>query len=217
MMKLRLLLIALLLSVYPAAAEPEVNFNRDIRPILANRCFQCHGPDEQERKSELRLDTREGALTDLGGYAAIVPGNAADSELLERIIAKDPEELMPPAKSKKPRLTESEVMLFRQWINQGAEYQDHWAFAPLGKNLPPKNEHPVDYFIRKKLANESISPALSADKHTLIRRLYLDLIGLLPTPGEGTGSTRRATRIHTDTPSTVSARCGLIGTGSSMP
>ncbi|MED5584893.1 MAG: PSD1 and planctomycete cytochrome C domain-containing protein [Verrucomicrobiota bacterium] len=184
MMKFRLLLIALVLSSSPIAAEPQVNFNRDIRPILANRCFQCHGPDEKERKSELRLDTREGALADLGGYAAIVAGNAAGSELLERITAKDPEELMPPAKSKKPRLTESEVMLFRQWINQGAEYQGHWAFAPLGKQQPPENEHPVDHFIRKKLANESISPAPPADRYTLIRRLYLDLIGLLPTPGE---------------------------------
>ncbi|MCP4848039.1 MAG: DUF1549 domain-containing protein [Verrucomicrobiaceae bacterium] len=178
----RPLLITLALLAGLPAAEPLVSFNRDIRPILANRCLQCHGPDEKKRKSDLRLDTREGALADLGGYAAIVPGNPDASELLKRIITRDPEELMPPGKSKKPRLTKSEALLFKQWISQGAEYQGHWAFEPLSNQQPPKDEHPVDHFIRKKLTEKSLSPAPQADRYTLIRRLYLDLIGLLPSP-----------------------------------
>ena len=180
----RLSLIAFALLPGLIAAEPQVNFNKDIRPILANRCLQCHGPDEKERKSELRLDTREGALADLGGYSAIVPGNPDASELLKRITTKDTEELMPPEKSKKPRLTQSEALLFKQWIAQGAEYQGHWAFEPLSNQQPPPNEHPIDHFIRKKLAEKSISAAPQADRHTLIRRAYLDIIGLLPSPEE---------------------------------
>jgi hypothetical protein len=180
----RPILITLALLTGLPAAEPKVSFNRDIRPILANRCFQCHGPDEKKRKSELRLDTREGALADLGGYSAIVPGNPNASELLKRIMTKDSEELMPPEKSKKPRLTKSESLLFKQWIDQGAEYQGHWAFEPLNDQQTPPAEHPVDHFIRKRLAEKSISPAPQADPYTLIRRLYLDLIGLLPSPEE---------------------------------
>ncbi len=180
----RLPLIALALLPGQLAAEPQVSFNRDIRPILSNRCLECHGPDEKQRKSDLRLDTRKGALSDLGGYSAIVPGKPLASELLKRISTSDAEELMPPAKSKKPRLSESETLLFKRWIAQGAQYQGHWAFEPLSDHQPPANEHPIDHFIRTKLHEQSISAAPQADRHTLIRRVYLDLIGLLPSPGE---------------------------------
>ena len=179
-------LLASVATSQAAAPLPEkVSFNAHIRPILSNQCFACHGPDEKHRDADLRLDTREGALADLGGYAAVVPGKPDDSELIKRIISHDPDEVMPPPKSKKPPLGEREVALLRRWIEQGAEYEGHWAFLPLTKPTPPDGEeHPIDAFIRARLASEGLTPSPDADPATLIRRLSLDLTGLLPTPDE---------------------------------
>jgi hypothetical protein len=186
------LFITLSLSTVAAlAAElPPLQFNRDIRPILSQACFQCHGPDDKNRDSDLRLDKREGAIADLGGYAAIVPGKPEHSELLKRIAAHDPAELMPPPESKKPRLTDSQIDMLKRWIAAGAEYQGHWSFEPLLNPTPPTVSdkswvrNPIDQFILQKLEQEKIKPSAVADRATLIRRVYLDLLGLLPTPEE---------------------------------
>jgi len=184
---LAILLLALV-SAIPAKAEPQrVEFNRDIRPILSNRCYYCHGPDEADRKAGLRLDTRVGALADLGGYAAIVPGKPEESELLARVTSGDPDEVMPQPKAKKAKLTAAEIELVRLWIEQGAEYQGHWAFEPVADPPVPKAEgasNPIDAFVRRRLVEEKIKPAPTADRYTLIRRAYLDVTGLLPTPQE---------------------------------
>ena len=224
-------------------AQDRVEFNRDIRPILSDRCFFCHGPDAKKRKAKLRLDTREGALADLG-YAAIVPGKPDDSELLARVLSSDADERMPPPESKKPRLSQSEAALVRRWIAEGAEYQGHWAFEPM-KNPAVRedpNSHPIDTLVRGRLASEGIQPSPRADRPTLIRRAYLDLTGLLPSPeevatfvadtgpqayekrvdrllattasaGGGTGSTVRATRTRTVMRSTANGRCGRTAIG----
>ena len=181
----RPLLMAWLLPLMAAEAETTVEFNRDIRPILSDRCFYCHGPDEKTREADLRLDTREGALAVNGdGVAAIVPGQPEDSELLYRVTTDDRDDLMPPPKAKKPLLNKAEAALVRRWIEEGAEYQGHWAFEPLRETAVPTGVHPVDHFIDRRLAGEGIGPSPSADRHVLIRRLYLDLVGLLPTPEE---------------------------------
>ena len=174
------------LLLAPSAPAQEVQFNRDIRPILSNKCFFCHGPDEKKRKADLRLDLREGALADLGNYAAIVPGKPEESEILSRVAHRDPDEVMPPPKSKRSRLTESEVALLRQWIVQGAKYQGHWSFEPIAKIALPKAwlGNPIDAFIDAELQNAGIKASPRADRATLIRRLALDLTGLLPTPEE---------------------------------
>jgi hypothetical protein len=178
-----------------SAAEPDgvaIDFNRDIRPILSNSCLQCHGPDEQERHGAidgLRLDQAADATMDLGGYAAIVPGDPDSSELIRRVTSDDDGERMPPPEFGGP-LSEREVELLRNWIASGAEYETHWAYLPPRRSpLPevqrqdwPRNE--IDFFILQRLEAEGLAPSPEADRTTLIRRLALDLTGLPPTLDE---------------------------------
>src|SRR5262245_3659478 len=170
------------------AAAQEAQFNRDIRPLLSDRCFSCHGPDEKNRKAGLRLDTFEGATKDRGGYRAITPGKPGESELLRRVTSHDAGEMMPPPAAKKPAITTQEAELLRRWIQQGAKYQGHWAFQPLAEAAAPKVKNTkwvrngIDRFILARLEREGIAPSPQADARTLIRRLSLDLTGLLPQP-----------------------------------
>ncbi|MBI3425924.1 MAG: PSD1 domain-containing protein [Acidobacteria bacterium] len=174
----------------PVFAAQDVQFNRDIRPLLSDRCFFCHGPDEKNRKAGLRLDTFEGATKDRGGYRAIAPGKPDESELLRRVTSHTPGEMMPPAAANKAAITPAEAALLRRWIEQGAKYQGHWAFQPLATTEPPavKNtnwaRNGIDRFILARLEREGIQPSPQADARTLIRRVSLDLTGLLPTPTE---------------------------------
>jgi len=173
-----------------AVAAQDVQFNRDVRPLLSDRCFYCHGPDEKNRKAGLRLDTFEGATKDRGGYRAIAPGKPDESELLRRVTSHNVGEVMPPTGAKKPAVTPQEAELLRRWIAQGAKYEGHWAFQPLAPVAPPavKNErgvrNEIDRFIMARLERDGIAPSPEADPHTLIRRLSLDLTGLLPQPAE---------------------------------
>ncbi len=169
----------------PAATANPIQFNRDVRPILAENCFRCHGPDSASRKADLRLDRREVAV-DAG---AITPGNPDESELVERIFSTDPEKVMPPPAIHK-ELKPAEKELLKQWIAAGAEYQPHWSLiAPVRPALPEvKNEAwvrtPIDRFILARLEQAGLTPAPPADRYTLARRLSLDLIGLPPEPAE---------------------------------
>ncbi len=181
-------LFALLLTA--ASAEElhpasRIQFNRDIRPILSDACFHCHGPDKKTRESGLRLDVREDALRKAElGELAIVPGKPEESDLVRRIFSDDEDEQMPPPKAHKVLSTAQKETL-KQWIAQGAEYQIHWAYLPIQRPaIPAPGTHPVDAFIRQRLAAEHLQAAAEADKVTLIRRLTLDLIGLPPTPAE---------------------------------
>ncbi len=172
------------------ALGSEVDFNRDIRPILAGTCFKCHGPDESARKSNLRLDLREAAMQPAkSGERALAPENVEASELLRRVTTADEDELMPPPKAGK-RLTSQQVAKLRQWIAEGAPYRKHWAYEkPVTPALPltesrtwPRNE--LDHFILARLEREGLAPADEAPRTALIRRLALDLTGLPPTPAE---------------------------------
>ena len=173
------------------AAEAAVSYNRDIRPILADHCFTCHGRDPGARKSKLRLDVREDALRGgESGDAALVPGKPEESEFLKRLLTHDPDEVMPPPKAKNP-VKPAEIEKLRQWIAAGAEYQQHWAFIPPVRPEPPKVEAPgarvrnaVDAFVVARLAREGLSQSPEAAPETLCRRLYLDLTGLPPSPQE---------------------------------
>jgi hypothetical protein len=160
-------------------AAERVQFNRDIRPLLAAKCYACHGPDEEKREADLRLDLRAEATRE-----AIKPGQPEQSEFWKRITSHDVEEVMPPPSSPK-QLTESERLLFRQWIAEGAEYQQHWSFQPIETPLPPTREasNPIDAFICAELSRHHLEPAPQADPATLIRRVSLDLTGL-PPPSE---------------------------------
>ncbi len=169
----------------------KIDFNRDIRPILSDNCFFCHGPDKNKRKADLRLDTREGQLAELGkGRLAIVPGHPQKSEVYLRAVSTDPDEQMPPPDSSKPRLNEHQAALLKTWIEQGAEYKGHWLYEPIGAPQPPKVgpspfvRNDIDRFILKRLQDEGLTPSPEADRRTLIRRVYLDLIGLPPSPME---------------------------------
>ena len=174
----------------PSSSRPKtVDFNRDIRPILSETCFQCHGPDKNKRKADLRLDLKEGVYEDLGGYAAVVPGKPDESELYRRVSSDDATEKMPPPKFAHP-LTAAQVDLLKRWIEQGAEWKGHWAYiAPSRAPVPDvKQAGPIkseiDRFIRAKLDELGLKPAPEADRVTLIRRLSLDLTGLPPEPEE---------------------------------
>ncbi len=190
-----LLGLSAIVALWPAprltvAAAQDVQFNRDIRPLLSDRCFYCHGPDDKNRKAGLRLDTFEGATKDRGGYRAISPGKPDESELLRRVTSHEAGEMMPPLSAKKAAITREEAALLRRWIEQGAKYQGHWAFQPLAATAPPavKNtkwvRNEIDSFILARLEREGIAPSPQADPRTLIRRLSLDLTGLLPQPVE---------------------------------
>ncbi len=167
------------------AAGPSVDFNRDIRPILSNHCNACHGPDEKARKAKLRLDTLAGALD--GG--AITPGKPAASELVRRVKAADPDEVMPPPKTGK-KLTPREVELLEAWVAGGANYAGHWAYTKPTRPPPPPVKTPgwprtpVDHFIAAGLDRAGLAPQPEADRRTLARRLALDLTGLPPTVAE---------------------------------
>jgi hypothetical protein len=169
-----------------------IDFNRQIKPILSNTCFRCHGPDADERKGGsdgLRLDTVEGATQDLGGYAAIVPGKPDKSAVIERINSTDPDAVMPPPSLGK-KLTPQEIALITEWIRQGARYSQHWSYVkPVRPELPavknrgwPRN--PIDHFILARLEREGLMPSPEADRYALIRRVSLDLTGLPPTVAE---------------------------------
>ncbi len=167
-----------------------IEFNRDIRPILADKCWVCHGPDAPNKRIKLRLDSEEGALADLGrGRRAIVPGHPEQSQMARRITATDEAMRMPPVDSGRS-LTEREIELLVEWIKQGAEWQRHWSFIkPIKPPLPQiKNKHwpknAIDYFVLERLEREGLTASPEADRATLIRRLSLDLTGLPPAPGE---------------------------------
>ena len=177
-------LIFLLLTKSYVLAVSDVQFNRDIRPLLTDRCFSCHGPDERARKAKLRLDTYEGATKDLGGYSAIIPGDPENSELILRALHENSDELMPPPKSKIPKLSSSEIKTLKTWIKNGAEYQEHWAFTPISNPKYNNEENLIDSFIKKRLKKNGLKLSKRADPNTLIRRVYLDLTGLLPSPEE---------------------------------
>ncbi len=185
----------LLLPVLQLRADSSgVNFSRDIRPILSDKCFQCHGPDESKQQSGLRLDLREDAIAAAeSGAIAIVPKQPEASELVKRILSKDADEVMPPADSTK-KLTEGEIELLRKWIAEGANYEVHWAFAPPARPaVPAASEpahlkewahNPIDRFLQHRLQQAGLEPNPSASKETLIRRVALDLTGLPPTPAQ---------------------------------
>ena len=169
------------------AGAAEISFDRDVRPILAEHCFACHGPDAGSRAGELRLDLREGALADRDGVRAIVPGNLGASEAVTRIRSTDPDVIMPPPETNK-RLTDAQKAILEQWIASGAEYEGHWAYRPLARpNLPAgaaAGGNPVDAFVDAALAARGIGPAPEADRVTLARRLAFDLTGLPLPPDE---------------------------------
>ncbi len=165
-----------------------VEFNRDIRPVLADACLRCHGFDKAERKAKLRLDVRESALEERDGVRAIVPGKLGESELWKRINSKDEDEVMPPPEANH-QLSERGRLLLKKWIEQGAEYQAHFAYIPPVKSELPKPDmgkwasgNPVDAFIRARHVQLGLAPAPEADRVTLVRRLSFDLLGLPPKP-----------------------------------
>jgi hypothetical protein len=181
-----LVLFAATLTSLPAAPV-KVEFNRDVRPILSENCFACHGFDPKHREGGLRLDTFEGATENRDGSRGIVPGDLAQSDAWQRIISDDKDEVMPPPKSHKQPLSSKQREIFKAWIEQGATYQRHWAFEPPKHEEPPVIEgasHPIDRFIQKRLAEEKLKPSPEADPATLIRRVCLDLTGLPPSPAD---------------------------------
>ena len=179
------LILTLASLAFTVQSSAEIQFNRDVRPILSGKCFHCHGPSEKFREADLRLDLPEEAYFEKDGFAAIVPGSTDDSEAWHRIMSDDPDEIMPPPESKK-EMTEEEKEIITKWIEQGAKWEGHWSYLPVSKPAIPetsdkkwaKNE--IDHFILAKLDDLGMKPSPEADRRTLIRRLYLDLTGLPP-------------------------------------
>ena len=176
----------LLAPALAAAEQPRpVEFNRDVRPILSDNCFLCHGPDKNTRKAKMRLDIRDEALAS----KAFVPGKPDDSELVNRLFTKEDEDRMPPAETNKT-LSAAQKDILKRWIAEGAKYEQHWAYVPLKRPEIPQVKNrawiatPVDAFVLKALENKNVAPAPGADKRTLLRRLSLDLTGLPPTEAE---------------------------------
>jgi len=174
------MLLAALLTQSTRGAEPspQLEYNRDIRPILADNCFQCHGADSAARKADLRIDQRVDAVES----GALTPGNPEESELLRRILSDDPDEKMPPPSTRRA-LTAEQITTLRQWIAAGAAYEEHWSFVPPVKSPLPEavTHNAIDHFVLDRLKAEGLPPSHEADRPTLIRRLSLDLTGLPPT------------------------------------
>ena len=183
--------LTLVAAGWSAGESGAVTFNQHIRPILSDRCFQCHGRDAAKRKADLRLDVPEGAFAvNEHGRQAIKPGDVAQSELWRRVTAIDPDEVMPPPETHKS-VTSAERSLIRKWIEQGAPYQKPWSFEPPGKSAPPElpisagiGRTPIDAFLQTRLEKEGLAPSPEADRPTLIRRACIALTGLPPTLDE---------------------------------
>lgn len=181
-------LLAGLLSNLATAADRQISFSRDIKPILAGRCFACHGPDSEDRQADLRLDERDAAVES----HALVPGKPNESAVFRRITSDDPDLVMPPTGSKKPALSKDEIETVRLWIEQGAKYDAHWAYVkPERPEVPAVPEsaagwpvNPIDNFLLVEMQKHGLQPSPEADKRTLLRRLSFDVIGLPPTPAE---------------------------------
>jgi hypothetical protein len=169
-------LATLLVIAAPVHAGEAVSFKRDVRPILSDNCFFCHGPDANRRKADLRLDLRDSAVES----EAIVPGQPGESLLVDRIFATEDGERMPPPSSHK-KLTAKQKEILRRWIEQGAGYEQHWAYEPPVKSATPAGTNGIDVLVRQRLAEQGLKPSHEADRRTLIRRLYADLLGLPPT------------------------------------
>lgn len=186
--KTTLLSIIYVLLPHNGFAE-KISFNRDIRPILSSKCFFCHGPSEKSRKADLRLDLEEEALGERDGIAAFVRKSVEDSEAWHRVISEDPDEIMPPPEFKK-ELTKTEIKTIKAWIEEGAEWEGHWAFMPVKQTQEPKTKlpnwvrNPIDSFVLKTHKDKGLSPSPEADRRTLLRRIYFDLTGLPPTPDQ---------------------------------
>jgi len=187
-----LCLLATTIASTSLAEEDAIDFNRDVRPIISDKCFQCHGPDADNQKSEFRLDSRESATADLGGYFGIVPGNLEESDLHWRIWEDEVlEDRMPPLESKLS-LSDSEKRILDRWISEGAQYDQHWSFKPITRPDLPKLSaedqnwvsNPIDHFVAGRLREEGLAASPPASRETLIRRVSLDLTGLPPTPEE---------------------------------
>lgn len=174
----------LMVAALPCPAG-DVDFSRDIRPILSDKCFRCHGPDASNREAELRLDVRDVAIQ----TGAIVPGNPAASEILQRVASDDPEMVMPPPSTEKT-VSATEAALLKQWIAENAEYADHWAFVPPARPDVPAVEdrqsvrNVIDHFVLARLQSQNLTLSKPVDRVTLVRRLYLSLIGLPPSPAQ---------------------------------
>ncbi len=186
---LLIVIVQLLLSTPWSIHAADIDFGRQVRPILSDKCYACHGPDAEQRQANLRFDTREGAFIDLGGYAAIVSGKPGESELIRRIESADQDDAMPPADHPK-QLSEAEKRTLSQWIQQGAVWQDHWAYVPPVRHQPPPTNNDqwtdgfIDAFILASLEKHGVAPSEEADRRILLRRLSFDLTGLPPTPQE---------------------------------
>lgn len=174
---------SLIVSSTALAAGTEISFTRDVRPILADKCFHCHGPDAPTRKANLRLDTAEGIFQ--GKTPAVVPGKPAESSLVTRVLSTDESEVMPPTESKRT-LTPQQKETLRRWVEEGAKYQTHWAFEPVSNRPAPATEspNPVDRFINLRLQESKLPTQAEADRETLVRRVALTLTGLPPVPKE---------------------------------
>ena len=168
-------------------ADEGVDFSREVRPILSDKCFACHGPDEGPRQADLRLDTKQGAFADRGGSQVIVPGNSAASRLYQRVSHKQEIARMPPPSADR-QLSEGEIDTIRRWIDQGAEWETHWAFQTPQRPEPPEvgddawGRNAIDRFVLARIEREGLKPSPQADKNTLIRRASFDLTGVPPTP-----------------------------------
>ena len=183
---------ALLLTAFiPLCAQTQraVDFQREVRPILSENCFHCHGPDKNTRMADLRLDTREGAFGTRATGKVIVPGSAKTSLLFQRITHEKEAMRMPPAFSKKT-LTAQQREVLRRWIDQGASWKEHWSFQPPVRPAAPRvsartwPRNPIDTYILAKLEASGLAPGPEADRRSLIRRLSLDLTGLPPSPAD---------------------------------
>jgi hypothetical protein len=186
---LRGLVLCAIARLALAAAPAGVDFDRDIRPILSDNCFACHGPDEKQRMASLRLDIKEGMFADRAGHPIIISGDAAASRLYQRISATEKQQRMPPPYSERT-LTDQQIDLIRKWIDHGARWEMHWAYVPPKRPDAPhvRNaswpRNPIDHFILARLEREGLRPSPEADRATLLRRVSLDLTGLPPTPAE---------------------------------